>query len=328
MQEKEHIQALILGLEKGEVRSLSRAITLIESTAEKDQVPADELLNKVSSKKRESHRIAITGVPGVGKSTFIERLGMHYISQGKKVAVLAVDPSSRISHGSILGDKTRMDQLSASSMAFIRPSPASETLGGVTNKTRESIMLCEAAGYEIILIETVGVGQSEIEVKDMADTFLLLMLAGAGDELQGIKRGIMEMADILVIHKAEVEVLAKAREAAGAYKTALHLLGQKEGWEQRLELMSSYTGYNEDKVFEALKAHHDFLESSGKLELIRRAQQAKSFEKAIEQEVLRAFFSKSGMKKMVDYLKNQIKLGSLSSRAALNRLKDESGLGA
>jgi LAO/AO transport system kinase len=328
MQENTNIEDLLIGLEKGEVRSLSKAITLIESTADKDQSLADELLNRISGKQHASHRIAITGVPGVGKSTFIERLGMHYISQGKKVAVLAVDPSSRISHGSILGDKTRMDQLSASSMAFIRPSPAAETLGGVTSKTRESIMLCEAAGYETILIETVGVGQSEIEVKDMADTFLLLMLAGAGDELQGIKRGIMEMADILVIHKAEDEVLAKAREAAGAYKTALHLLGQKEGWEQRVELMSSYTGFNEDRVFDALKAHYEFLESSGKLDSIRRVQQAKSFEKTIEQEVLRAFFNTSGRKELVEDLKSQIKEGKLSSRSALNRLKDESGLRA
>ena len=328
MQASIDIEELLHGIRKGEVRALSKAITLIESTAEKDFSMAEDLLNKVTGQGISSHRIAVTGVPGVGKSTFIERLGLHYIGQGKKVAVLAIDPSSRVSHGSILGDKTRMEQLSASPNAFIRPSPTSDTLGGVASRTREAILLCEAAGYEIILIETVGVGQSEIQVKDMADTFLLLMLAGAGDELQGIKRGIMEMADILVIHKAEQDVLSKAREAASAYKNALHLLGQHEGWEQRVELMSSLTGFNEGEVFKALDDHLGFLKESGSLELNRRSQQVKWFEANMQEQVLRAFFSKVGMAEKVKAIKEEIGEGHLSARAALTKLLESSSFRA
>ena len=207
----------------GNRSALARAITLVESTLFEHQQEAQSILQDILPHSGQSLRIGITGVPGVGKSTFIEALGKHLTAQGIKVAVLAIDPSSKKSGGSILGDKTRMYELSVDDLAFIRPSPTSGSLGGVAKKTRESILLCETAGYEVILIETVGVGQSETAVHSMVDVFVLLMLAGAGDELQGIKRGIMEMADILLINKADGNNLIPAKKAQAQYKSALHL---------------------------------------------------------------------------------------------------------
>ncbi|NNJ81206.1 MAG: methylmalonyl Co-A mutase-associated GTPase MeaB, partial [Flavobacteriaceae bacterium] len=210
---------------------LSRAITLIESTKPKHRIEARELLEACLPYANNSLRIGITGVPGVGKSTFIERFGKLYTSKGHNVAVLAVDPSSKLSKGSILGDKTRMEELVKDKNAFIRPSASGSSLGGVARKTREAIILCEAAGFDIIIIETVGVGQSETMVHSMTDFFLLLKLAGAGDELQGIKRGIMEMADAIVINKADGENIKAAKLAKAEFNRALHLFPEKEsGW--------------------------------------------------------------------------------------------------
>lgn len=231
---------LVLGIIQQDKVALSRAITLIESTNPKHLSKASEIINRCLVFSSDAIRIGITGVPGVGKSTFIEALGKHLTQMGKKVAVLAVDPTSAISKGSILGDKTRMEALVKDDNAFIRPSPAGDSLGGVARKTKEAIVLCEAAGYEIILIETVGVGQSETAVHSMTDFFLLLKLAGAGDELQGIKRGIMEMADAIVINKADGDNLKSARHAKAAFSSALHLFPPKEnGWIPKVELCSS-----------------------------------------------------------------------------------------
>lgn len=222
---------LISAIFEGNKTALSRAITLVESTAPKHQEVAKEIIEGCLPKANQSVRIGITGVPGVGKSTFIERLGLLLTSQGRKVAVLAVDPSSSISGGSILGDKTRMEELVKDTNAFIRPSASGNSLGGVARKTRESIVLCEAAGYDTIIIETVGVGQSETAVHSMTDFFLLLKLAGAGDELQGMKRGIIEMADAIVINKADGENRKAAEMAKVAFNRALHLYPPKEnGW--------------------------------------------------------------------------------------------------
>ena len=207
----------------GNITALGQGITLVESTLPKHEKEAQNLISKCLPKSGNSIRIGITGVPGVGKSTFIESFGKLLTSQGKRVAVLAIDPTSEKTHGSILGDKSRMHELSNDKNAFIRPSPNSTTLGGIANKTRESIILCEAAGFDIILIETVGVGQSETTVNNLVDFFLLLMLAGAGDELQGIKRGIMELADTLVITKSDGDNIQKAKNAALEYKRAIHL---------------------------------------------------------------------------------------------------------
>ena len=231
----------VQGLAKGDISILGRAITLVESTKAEHQALAQNILEQSMSRTGKSIRIGITGVPGVGKSTFIEGFGKHITAMGKKVAVLAIDPSSEEGRGSILGDKTRMEELSKDALAFIRPSPTAGSLGGVARKTRESILLCEAAGYEVILVETVGVGQSETAVHSMVDFFLLLMLAGAGDELQGIKRGIMEMADTIAITKADGDNLNRSKIAVNEYKRGLHLFPSKKNkWIPRVLTCSSY----------------------------------------------------------------------------------------
>lgn len=233
----------------GNITFLSRAITLVESTNVKHQQKANEILDRCLPYANNSVRIGITGVPGVGKSTFIESFGKHLTSKGKKVAVLAVDPSSSINKGSILGDKTRMEELVTDKNAFIRPSPSGTSLGGVAQKTRESIILCEAAGFEVIIIETVGVGQSETVVHSMVDFFLLLKLAGAGDELQGIKRGIIEMADAIVINKADGDNEKNAKIAKVEFNRALHLYPLKESkWQPKVLTASALHNLGIEKI--------------------------------------------------------------------------------
>lgn len=226
-------------LKSGNRRALAKAITLVESKLDQHRIDAQEVLNQLLPYTGNSIRIGISGVPGVGKSTFIEAFGQYLISQGKKVAVLAVDPSSPLRGGSILGDKTRMEMLSREDNAFIRPSPSEGALGGVAQKTRETLLLCEAAGYDVILVETVGVGQSEYEVAAMVDFFLVLMLPNAGDELQGIKRGIMELADALVINKADGDSLTLANQTKGHYKNAFKLMKQSNFWTPRVKTCSA-----------------------------------------------------------------------------------------
>jgi len=234
----------------GNITYLSRAITLVESTNAKHKNLASKILKDCLPKANNSIRIGITGVPGVGKSTFIEVLGKYLTGLGKKVAVLAIDPSSSVNRGSILGDKTRMDDLVKDSNAFIRPSPSGESLGGVAKKTREAIILCEAAGFNIIIIETVGVGQSETAVHSMVDFFLLLKLAGAGDELQGIKRGIIEMADAIVINKADGNNMKQAKLAQTEFSRALHLYPLKEsGWQPKVTTCSAIENKNIDVIW-------------------------------------------------------------------------------
>lgn len=248
------IQEYITGLKAGNIAVLSKAITLIESSKLEHKQLAQELIDAILPFAGKSVRIGITGVPGVGKSTFIESFGMHLIAEGKKVAVLAIDPSSSISKGSILGDKTRMEKLSIHPNAFIRPSASSGSLGGVTYKTHEATLLCEAAGFDTIIIETVGVGQSETEVSTITDFFLLLMLAGAGDELQGIKRGIMEMADGIAITKADGANATKAKGARAEYANALHFLPPSEsGWIPEVKTCSSYEGIGINEIHEMIE---------------------------------------------------------------------------
>ena len=238
------------GIVQGNRVVLGQAITLIESSLADDQILAGQLLEAILNKTGNAIRIGITGVPGVGKSTLIEALGNHIITLGKKIAVLTVDPSSQLTKGSILGDKTRMEDLSKNPMAFIRPSASGSVLGGVANKTREVMLLCEASGYDVIIIETVGVGQSEVEVKSMTDFFLLLMLAGAGDELQGIKKGIMEMADGLAITKADGDNIQQATAAQSEYQHALHLYPTPaSGWNPNVLTCSALTGTGIDEIW-------------------------------------------------------------------------------
>ncbi len=266
------------GILRGDRVILSRAITLIESANPDHFEMAQAIIERCLPHSGNSLRVGITGVPGVGKSTFIESFGTMLTGMGHRLAVLAIDPSSERTKGSILGDKTRMEALSVDSNAFIRPSPSGSTLGGVARKTRETIILCEAAGFDIILVETVGVGQSETVVKSMVDFFLLLMLAGAGDELQGIKRGIMEMADGIVINKADGDNKAKAVGAQAQYRAALKLFPQTESrWQVPVEVCSALEGYAIDKVWKMIRQYEALTKQNGWFEKNRTEQNVNIF---------------------------------------------------
>ncbi|ODS81413.1 MAG: ATPase/protein kinase, partial [Chryseobacterium sp. SCN 40-13] len=266
-------QQLIDGILKGDKIALSRAITLVESTSPAHLEKANEVIKACLPHANQSVRVGITGVPGVGKSTFIEAFGKYLTSLGKKVAVLAVDPSSSLSHGSILGDKTRMEELVKDENAYIRPSASGESLGGVARKTRETIILCEACGFDTILIETVGVGQSETAVHSMVDFFLLLNLAGAGDELQGIKRGIMEMADAIVINKADGDNIKRARLAKTEYNRALHLFPMKNsGWSPKVTTCSALTNEGIADVWDTITAYFQLTQDNDYFSKKRREQ--------------------------------------------------------
>lgn len=268
------LEALAEGIRGGDRRSLSRAITLVESSRSEDLRSSQELLHLLDpGTAPAATRVGITGVPGVGKSTFIDSFGMHLCEQGLRVAVLAVDPSSALSGGSILGDKTRMERLSRAASAYIRPSPGGSALGGVARRTREAIQLCEAAGFDVVLVETIGVGQAEVAVAELVDTFVLLMLAGAGDELQGIKRGIMELCDLLVINKADGDNRRRAEAAKAEYISALRLLRPAtEGWCVPVATASSLERQGMDAVWDIVLQHRTHLESRGDL-VKKRAQQ-------------------------------------------------------
>lgn len=266
-------QDLMAGILSGNQALLSRAITLIESTAAKHQQQGREIIEQCLPHANKSVRIGITGVPGVGKSTFIESFGKLLITKGKKVAVLTVDPSSSVSKGSILGDKTRMEELVKEPHAYIRPSASGESLGGVARKTRETIILCEAAGFDIILIETVGVGQSETAVHSMTDFFLLLKLAGAGDELQGMKRGIMEMADSIVINKADGDNLKPAKMARNEFNRALHLFPPKEsGWNPKALVCSALANEGIGDIWQLISEYVKTVKENGYFNQKRKEQ--------------------------------------------------------
>lgn len=276
------------GILAGSAVVLARAITLVESQLEPDQVQAQELLESLLPLSGKSTRLAISGVPGVGKSTFIEAFGKYLTSQNHKVAVLAVDPSSMKSRGSILGDKTRMDELSKDPNAFVRPTPAGGHLGGVAGKTRESIILCEAAGYDIIIVETVGVGQSEISVRGMVDFVLLLMLAGAGDELQGIKKGIIEIADGIAINKADGDNLAKAKRAQADLQHALHLLAADSAlWKPRVVICSAITKDGLPEIWQMISAFKEQGESNGTWAATRSKQHRDWIEESLKDMIMK-----------------------------------------
>ncbi len=272
-------------LRQGNRRALAKAITLIESKLDSDRIAAQTLLEELLPHSGNSIRIGITGIPGVGKSTFIETFGLYLISLGKKVAVLAVDPSSPLAGGSILGDKTRMEELSRQDNAFIRPSPSEGALGGVAQRTRETMLLCEAAGYDVILVETVGVGQSEYEVAGMVDFFMVLMLPNAGDELQGIKRGIMELADALVINKADRESVNLAKRTQSHYQSAMNLLRHTSFWTPQVLVCSALEKKNIEAVWGMISDYRVDAEKSGYLST-KRARQSKDWMHKLLQEML------------------------------------------
>lgn len=321
MKKRRTIEEYTDGILSGNRAILSQAITLIESTLESDEALASALIQKVLNHSGKSIRIGITGVPGVGKSTFIEAFGKILLDKGKKVAVLAVDPSSQMTKGSILGDKTRMERLSQDKRAFIRPSPSGSILGGVSGKTREAMLLCEAAGFDVILIETVGVGQSETIVKNMVDFFLLLMLAGAGDELQGIKKGIMEMADLVLIHKADGDNFKVAQKAGSTYQNALHFFQEsRKNWTPKVALVSSISGLGLEEVWSLILEYEEKVKFSGFWELNRSNQRKHWLEELIQELLNRAFYSDEKVDALLLEEKEKIKSGKLYPEVLAKRL--------
>ena len=297
--------------------ALSRAITLIESTNQDHLIKANEIINGCLPYANKSVRIGITGVPGVGKSTFIEAFGKYLTSLGKKVAVLAIDPSSTISHGSILGDKTRMEELVKDENAYIRPSASGETLGGVARKTRETIILCEAAGFDTIIIETVGVGQSETAVHSMVDFFLLLKISGAGDELQGIKRGIMEMADAIVINKADGDNINKANLAKTEFNRALHLFpAKKSGWIPTVATCSSITKDGIDSVWETISNYFELVKTNHYFEEKRKEQNQYWMMETINEQLKNNFYHHADIIKLLEVNKKAVANNEISPFAA------------
>ena len=311
------------GIRAGNSMLLARAITLIESQHSKHRAMAQELLAELLPETGGAQRIGVTGVPGVGKSTFLDGFGMHLIEQGHKVAVLAVDPSSSLTGGSILGDKARMNRLAQSPQAFIRPSPSGTTLGGVARRTRESLLLCEAAGFSIVLVETVGVGQSETVVADMVDFFLVLMLPGAGDELQGIKKGILELADVIAVNKADGDNLGRARAAQSDYSAALHYLQPKsESWQPRALSISGLTGTGLDELWQVIQAHHKAMTTSGHGAAVRRTQRSNWMWSQIKERLLETFQQHPRIAAALPQIEEAIASGSLPPSVAADQLLD------
>lgn len=315
------VDALARQIREGNRTALSKALTLVESSKSEYYEKGKQLISLLHPQSGGSIRIGITGVPGVGKSTFIEQFGSILTKKGHKVAVLAIDPSSQKSHGSILGDKTRMEQLSSNSMAFIRPTPSSDALGGVARSTRESIVLCEAAGFDVVIIETVGVGQSETAVHAMTDFFLLLMLAGAGDELQGIKRGIMEMADAIAITKADGNNLQAAKLAMNAFKNALHLFPAAENnWIPRVTICSAIENTGIEGVWEIISEHNRHLTAKGYFKSKRAEQAIFWFNATLDEQWRKHMNSRPAILEMRQSLEVAVKSGTKSPFEAADEL--------
>ncbi len=314
-------ETYLQGILEGDRVLLSRAITLIESSREEHYSLAQKIIEACIPHSGKSMRIGITGVPGVGKSTFIEVLGKYLIGKGHKVAVLAVDPSSSISGGSILGDKTRMEQLAVDDNAFIRPSPSAGSLGGVARKTKEIIILCEAAGYDIVLVETVGVGQSETAVHSMVDFFLLLMLAGAGDELQGIKRGIIEMCDGMAINKADGDNIQKANAARVQYENALHLFQPaKSGWTPKVLTCSAISKSGIDQVWGMIGEYREMAQKSGFFEQRRSRQEQQRLHETVMETLKHSFYSDTENIVRIKEAEEMIQNGRLTAYQAAAKL--------
>lgn len=311
------------GILKGNVSILGRAVTLVESRAEAHQALAQEVIEKCLPYTGNSRRIGITGVPGAGKSTSIDVFGLHVLKQGGKLAVLAIDPSSERTKGSILGDKTRMEKLSQHPDAFIRPSPSAGSLGGVARKTRETIMLCEAAGYNNIFVETVGVGQSETAVHSMVDFFLLIQLAGTGDELQGIKRGIMEMADGIVINKADGDNIDRANLAAAQFRNALHLFPPTPSkWRPKVICYSGYYELNIDKVWDMIDRYFEYVKKTGYFQQKRNEQAKYWMLETINERLRHDFYSRPEIRALLEQKEMRVLNNEQSSFTAAQDVLD------
>ena len=317
-------EELIAGILKGDKTALSRAITLVESTNPEHLAKANEVIKGCLPHANNSVRIGITGVPGVGKSTFIEAFGTYLTSIGKKVAVLAVDPSSSISYGSILGDKTRMEELVKDENAYIRPSASGDTLGGVARKTRETIILCEACGFDTIIIETVGVGQSETAVHSMVDFFLLLKISGAGDELQGIKRGIMEMADTIVINKADGDNITKAKLAKTEFSRALHLFPSKSsGWMPKVTTCSAYEQTGIDAIWDIISEYFELVKFNHYFEQKRQSQNQFWMMETINERLKSHFYNHPNVSQLLEENKKAVLNNEISPFAAAISLLEQ-----
>ena len=316
-------QEYFIGIREGNRAMLSKAITLVESSLEVHQDIAQNIIALCLPYSGDSVRIGITGVPGVGKSTFIEAFGNYLVSIGEKIAVLAIDPTSTRSKGSILGDKTRMDGLSKNENVFIRPSPSGGSLGGIARKTRETIILCEAAGFNTIIVETIGVGQSETVVHSIVDFFLLLMLAGAGDELQGIKRGIIEMADAIFINKADGDNIPKVNIALVEIRNALHLLNPGEsGWQPVADCCSSHTGKGIQEVWNVIS---DYLKLAKRNQYFLKRRQSQSRQimfQVIESTILNQLYRNPAIKKLIKKTEEEVQNGTLSADCGAKRITD------
>ena len=311
------------GILKGDITVLSQAVTLVESSRHDHQAIAQEIIEKCLPYAGKSMRIGITGVPGAGKSTSIDVFGMHLIKQGHKLAVLAIDPSSEISKGSILGDKTRMEALSREKSAFIRPSPTAGSLGGVARKTRETIVLCEAAGFDTVFVETVGVGQSETAVHSMVDFFLLIQLAGTGDELQGIKRGIMEMADGIIINKADGDNIEKAKLAAAEFRNALHLFPPTEsGWTPKVLTYSGYYNLGIKEIWDMIDEYIKFTKDNGFFNYKRYEQAKYWMYESINDSLRDIFYNNPAVVGQLENTEKKVLNDEISSFVAAKRMID------
>ncbi len=318
------VDEYVSGILIGDRTILSKAITLVESSLSEHQIIAQEIIEQCLPHAGNAIRLGITGVPGAGKSTFIEAIGKHLTTNNHKLAVLAIDPSSERSKGSILGDKTRMEDLSNAPNAFIRPSPSAGSLGGVARKTRESVVLCEAAGFDTIFIETVGVGQSETAVHSMVDFFLLVQIAGAGDELQGIKRGIMEMADGIIINKADGSNIEKAQLAAAEFRNALHLFPLSDsGWSPKVLTCSSITKTGIKEVWEMISTYSNFTKNNTYFDKNRRTQSKYWMYETINSQLMESFYGNKEIQKLLPDYENDILNDKISSFIAAKKLMDK-----
>jgi LAO/AO transport system kinase len=315
--------ALANAVRSGDRRALARAITLVESTRDDHLEQARALLEALMPYTGEAVRVGISGAPGAGKSTFIEALGVHVADAGHRVAVLAVDPSSTRSGGSILGDKTRMEQLSRRPDTFIRPSPTGGTLGGVARRTREAMLCCEAAGFDVVFVETVGVGQSEVAVSAMVDVFLLLLAPAAGDELQGVKRGIVELADLVVVNKADGELEAAARRTAGDYANALHIVRPTGSWTPRVLTSSALTGDGVGAVWDAIEEHQQVVLDNGERDRRRAAQAREWMWSEVTDTLLDRLRHDERVAALIAPLERDVEAGAISPAAAAYRILNE-----